>query len=499
MNAGLEKKHSNPELSPTGIAGLDKIICGGLPRDRIYLVQGQPGAGKTTLALQFLIEGIRRKEKCLYVTFSETRKEIFDVAHSHGWDLEGIHLFELSSLEEQLRPETQNTIFHPSEVELNSTTEAVLNHIRKLNPTRVVIDSVSEMRTLAETSIRYRRQMLSLKSFFADKNITVLILDDLTSSKEDLHVQSIVHGVISLEKHQPEFGSERRRLNIAKLRGVNFIGGKHDYVIRPGGVIVYPRLIAAHHVDEFERETCSSGVPEFDRLLDGGLDRGTSNLFMGPAGSGKSTVGAQFLTAAAERGERVAVYLFEENVGTFVGRAKAIGIPIEKHIQSGRISIRKIDPAELTPGEFAAMIQTSVEHEGARTVLIDSLNGYMHAMPEQDFLILQLHELLSYLSHRGVLTLMILAQNGMVGSTRAPIDLTYLADTVIITRFFESKGAVKKAISVVKKRSGDHEETIREFDITKKGIVVGPALTNFQGVLTGVPRLLKKKEASQGA
>ncbi len=478
-------------ITRTGVPGFDQVLGGGLPSQRLYLLQGEPGTGKTTLSLQFLLEGAKRGERGLYVTFSETKEELEAVARSHDWDLSQISLLELSAIEQQLRPEAQNTVFHPADVEMNATTKVLLNEVERVNPDRVVFDSVSEMRMLAETPLRYRRQMLALKQFFSGKACTVLILDDLTASPKDLQVQSIVHGVINLQKMHPEFGDERRRLNIVKIRGVKFSGGHHDYTIEHGGLRVYPRMVPAETYPKFDRKPISSGISQLDHLLGGGLDRGTSNLFMGPAGTGKSTLAIQYALAAAERGEHAAIYAFEESMNTLLSRTSSLGMNLPKYIDAGKLTIQKIDPAELSPGEFADLIRHSVEKNNTRVVVIDSLNGYLHAMPQEQFLILQLHELLAYLGNHGVATLLVLAQQGLMGAMMStPIDLTYLADTVIITRYFEAEGAVKKAVSVIKKRGGFHEATIREFSVGKEGVQVGPPLDRFRGVLTGVPELI---------
>lgn len=471
----------------TGVAGLDYVLNGGLPRNRVYLLQGEPGTGKTTLALQFLLAGAERGEKGLYITFSESKEELDAVAESHGWDISKISLLELSAIEQQLRPESQNTVFHPSEVEMNQITDLVLGHVEREKPVRVVFDSVSEMRMLAESSLRYRRQMLSLKQFFSGKKCTVLLLDDLTASPGDLQVQSIVHGVLNLQKLHPEFGGERRRLNVVKVRGIEFIGGYHDYAIRRGGVSVFPRMISADHAAEGQQGVISSGVAALDSLLGGGLQVSTSNLLMGPAGTGKSSLAIQFAYAAAERGDRAAIFAFEESLNTLLARTRALGMDLEKHIRSGQLEVHKVDPAQLSPGEFADIIRRTVLEKGLKVLVIDSLNGYLHAMPQEEFLILQLHEVLAFLGHQGVTTLLVLAQQGMMGLMNTPVDLTYLADTVVITRFFEVRGQVKKAVAVVKKRGGFHETAIREFAITKTGLFVGEPLTEFQGVLTGVP------------
>lgn len=478
------------EFCGLGVEGLDDILNGGLPRNRMYLIQGEPGTGKTTLALQYLLEGVNRGETCLYITFSETKEELEATAKSHGWSLDRINLFELSSLEDKLRPESQTTIFHPSEVELNKTTGIITGEVERLRPSRVVFDSASEMRLMAETSLRYRRQLLALKQFFSGRKCTVLFLDDLTTPNEEFQIQSIVHGVIALEKLQPIYGVERRRIRIAKLRGVPFREGNHDCVIRTGGIAVFPRISSANQTRvNFTKGVTSSKVEGLDSLLGGGLDRGTSTLILGPAGTGKSTLTLQYAHAAAERGERVAIFSFEETVANTIDRSSALGLDFEKHIEDGRILFRKIDPAEISPGEFADTVRSLVLRQNVQMVVIDSLSGLIHAMPHENHLILQLHELLNFLNLRGVVTLIVLAQQGIMGTNmQTPVDLTYLADTVVITRFFEAAGSVKTALSVIKKRTGPHEKTIRELQISSGGVVVGQPLVEFQGVLTGVPR-----------
>lgn len=474
----------------TGINGLDTILNGGLPKNRLYLMQGEPGTGKTTIAFQFLLEGIRLGEKCLYISFSESREELEAVANSHSWDISKIALLELGSIEDQLKPESQNTVFYPYEVEMNQTSEFLYSEVKRIKPQRIVFDSISEMRMLAESSLRFRRQMLSLKHFFATQNCTVLLLDDLTTSPKDLQVQSIVHGVINLLKYHPEFGNERRRLNIVKLRGIDYLGGFHDYIIKHGGVDVFPRMISAQHIEKLSQKKYSSSLKELDSLLGGGLAAGTSTLFLGPAGTGKSTLAIQYAYAAAERGEKAIVFAFEESIATLLARTSSIGMNIQKHLDSGMLRISKIDPAQLSPGEFAYQIRKAVLTEGIKVLVIDSLNGYLHAMPEEQFLTLQLHELLTFLGSQGIATLMVLAQQGMMGQMmNTPIDLTYLADTVVITRYFEVKGTVRKAVSVIKQRSGLHESTIREFSLSKEGINVGKPLTQFRGILTGIPEI----------
>jgi circadian clock protein KaiC len=476
----------------TGIEGLDDILAGGFPKNRLYLIQGDPGVGKTTLALQYLLEGIRRQEGGLYITLSETKEELLSVADSHGWSLEGLEIMELSAIEGELLQSVQNTLFHPSEMELNRTTKLILDKVEKSQPIRVVFDSLSEMRLLAETPLRYRRQMLALKQFFAGRKITVLLLDDRTSTDGDLQVQSLAHGVIALEKLPLDYGVERRRLKVVKLRGLKFRGGYHDFIIEEGGLCVFPRLVAAEHHTHFQSESTSSNLPALDSLLGGGLDRGTSNLFIGPAGSGKSTLAMQYAMAMASRGEHVVVYCFDEGISTLVARAKEIGMDIQRYRDSKILAIHQVDPAELPPGEFATRIRNAIHKEKAKLVIIDSLNGYMNAMPDEKFLSIQMHELLTFLGQQGVVTIMTMAQHGLMGSMTAPVDLSYLADTVVLLRYFEAMGSVRKAVSVIKKRSGYHEASIREYKITKNGIEVGEPLKEFQGVLTGVPTFFGK-------
>lgn len=480
---------ANPdsEVCPTGIDGLDEILRGGLPRNRLYLVKGNPGVGKTTLALQFLLEGVRRGERALYITLSETRDEILAVARSHGWNLDALGIFELSALEHQLAQESQNTVFHPAEIELNRTTDILLKRIEEEKPARLVVDSLSELRLLSDTALRYRRQMLSLKQFLSGRDITVLMLDDHAADGGDLHVQSIAHGVLTLEQLESDYGAERRRLKVNKLRGVHFSGGFHDAVILGGGVRVFPRLIAADHSSKWEHGVIATGVPPLDVMLGGGLERGTSCLLLGPAGTGKSTIALQFAVAAAERGERALFWLFEESLSTLLQRADSVSLPLRAHIASGLVTVLQIDPVELAPGEFVHKIKERVMKEGMRFLVIDSLNGYLQAMPGVKFLNIQLHELLSLMNRYGVVTAMTVAQHGIVGQMSTPIDLTYLADTVLLLRYFEQDGRIRKAISVVKKRTGLHEDTIRELRFGRSGLRVGEPLRNFHGVLTGVP------------
>lgn len=472
----------------TGIAGLDNVLEGGLPANRLYLVEGDPGSGKTTLALQFLIEGAARGEAVLYVTLSETKEELTAVAASHGWSLAGIDIHELVPPEDTLRSEEQYTIFHPSEVELGDTTKTIIEEVERIQPRRVVFDSLSEMRLLARDPLRYRRQILALKQYFAGRQCTVLLLDDRTSAAVDLQVQSIAHGVIALEHLALDYGAERRRLRVTKLRGSRFRGGFHDFTIRTGGVEVYPRLVAADHRGEFVPAAVSSDVPGLDSLIGGGLDRGTSTLIMGPAGSGKSSLAAQFVAAAAARGERAATFIFDEGLTTFLKRADGLCRGLRAQIEAGRVSVQQIDPAELSPGEFAHSVCAAVEQDGAGLVVIDSLNGYLQAMPDERFLTAQMHELLTFLNQRGVVTILVMAQHGFMGTAmNSPVDVSYLADAVVLLRYFEAAGAIRRAVSVVKKRTGAHEDSIRELRLAAGGITVGKSLSEFQGVLTGVP------------
>ena len=478
----------------TGLEGLDNITGGGLPENRLYLVQGPPGVGKTTLALQFLQEGARRGEKGLYITLSETKEELESIAESHGWDYADISFFELSAIEEQLKDSTSSTFFHPSEIELDLTTKALMTQVEKIDPRRLVFDSLSEMRMLAETPLRYRRQILQLKQFFSGRKCTVLMLDDCTSGLQDLQIESIAHGVIGLSSSSPSYGISRRQINIQKIRGVKFYEGNHDLILQKGGMVIFPRLVAADHHTDFAQENFPSGIAELDSLLGGGLHRGTSNMFMGPPGTGKSTLAIKFALEAAKRSEKVLVFIFDETLQTLTTRAAKLGMDLSPYIEKGTIVIEQINPAEISPGEMAHKIHDSVNKHGTRMVIIDSINGYLNAMPEEHLLALQLHELLAFLNQQGVITIMVLAQQGVVGMMQSTVDLTYLADTVILLRYFEARGAVKQAISVIKKRSGGHERTIRELQIGSKGIVVGEALSNLQGILTGIPTFLDSGE-----
>jgi circadian clock protein KaiC len=472
----------------TGIPGFDEVTQGGLLADRIYLVDGDPGAGKTTFALQFLLEGVRNGERCLYVTLSETRDELASGARSHGWSLEGLEVFELLADAQDLNGEDELTMLNPSEVELGETTRKVLEVVERTKPTRMVFDSLSEMRLLAQNSLRYRRQILALKQFFVGRACTVVLLDDRTAEGPDMQLHSIAHGVFSLEFKSPPYGQLRRELQIIKYRGSDFASGFHDFVIRTGGIRVFPRLVASDHLTAFTREMIPSGVRSLDSLLGGGIERGTSTLLMGPPGCGKSTIAMQYAVAAAERGGHAVAFAFDETKAALLARSTGLGLRIVEGTGAGQVMIRQIDPVEISPGEFAHVVRASVEEHDARVVVIDSLNGYLNAMPHSNYLTAQLHELLSYLNNRGVATFIVVAQSGMMGSNMtSPVDASYLADSVVMLRYFEHGGRIKKAISVLKKRTGAHEESIREMWFDEAGIHLSEPLLGLRGVLTGVP------------
>ncbi|MFC5497987.1 ATPase domain-containing protein [Caenimonas terrae] len=473
------------ERASTGIPGLDHILGGGLPANHLYLVEGTPGAGKTTLGLQFLRRGVENGEPGLYITLSETATELKTIAASHGWSLDGLEVFELVT-EEGLSPDSEQSILHPSEIELGETTRGVMAAAERVKPRRVVFDSLSEMRLLAQNPLRYRRQVLALKSFFASRGCTVLLLDDRSADSDDLQLHSIAHGVICLEQTVGQYGPERRNLRVIKMRGIRFRGGDHDFNLDTGGLSVFPRLVAAEHRTDFAAEIVSTGTAELDKLLGGGLGRGSNTLFSGPSGVGKTTTAIACVRAALLRGERAVYYLFDEGLGTLLLRAKALGMDIDSYLKSGRLRIHTLDPAEVSPGEFANMVRSAVESDESRMVVIDSLNAYLQAMSGDKHLLLQMHELLTYLNQRGVVTLLILAQHGVLGDVRSDVDLSYLSDGIMLFRFFEARGSLLKAVSVVKSRTTDHELTIREFRLGASGIQVGAALTDFEGVLSGV-------------
>ncbi|MBO9621653.1 MAG: AAA family ATPase [Sphingomonas sp.] len=483
----MELAYRPTPLIPTGVPGLDPILSGGYAENRIHLVEGQPGSGKTSMALQFLMDGADKGELGLYVTLSETRAELYAVAASHGWSFDGIEIFELMPPELSLDPKAQQTVLYSSELELGETVQMVMAEVERIKPKRLVFDSLSEIRLLSQGSLRYRRQVLALKHFFLKCGCTVLMLDDLTSEQDDLNLHSISHGVLRLEQLAALYGAERRRLRCIKMRGVKFRGGYHDFTIERGGLHVYPRLVAADHHVDYVAGSANSGVAELDALVGGGLDRGTSTLIIGPSGSGKSSLALQFVYASLQRGETALVLVFDEIRSVFLRRARGMGFDLEPFIQQGLLHLRQIDPAELTPGELTACVREAVEHHEAQVVVLDSLSGYLNAMPEEHFMMLQMHEMLSYLNQQGIVTILVLAQHGMVGQMASPVDLTYLSDAVIMLRFFEAGGKLRRALSVLKKRTGQHEETIREYRISSRGVSVGHALTEFQGVLTGVP------------
>ena len=470
----------------TGVQGLDDVLGGGLTPERMYLVEGTPGSGKTTLALQFLLDGARRGERGLYITLSETEAELRAVAATHGWGLEGLDIIELVN-REGLDPDSEQSILHPSDVELGETTRGVMERVDALQPRRVVFDSLSEMRLLAQNPLRHRRQVLALKHFFTTRRCTVLLLDDQTAETGDLQLHSIAHGVISLEQMVQEFGGQRRRLKVVKMRGMRFRGGYHDFNLDTGGIRVFQRLIAAEYRRELDIRRVSTGSNELDLLLGGGLLHGTNTLLSGPSGIGKTTVTTRCMLSALERGERVSYYLFDEGINTLLSRCKTLGMDLEPHMASGALELTQIDPAELSPGEFSFRVREAVERAGRRCVAIDSLNAYLHAMPGERFLMLQMHELLTYLNQQGVLTMLVLGQHGLIGSMESDIDLSYLSDAIILFRFFETRGEVRKAVSVLKSRTSNHEHTIREFRLTPQGLQVGRALRDFSGVLAGLP------------
>jgi circadian clock protein KaiC len=454
-------------------------------------VEGDPGAGKTTLALQFVREGVSRGERALYITLSESRADLIHAADSHGMALDNIEIVELLPDENDLLPEQQYTVFHPAEVELNDRMQRVVKEIQRVRPDRLVIDALSELRMLAKDPLRYRRQILSLKDFMADQKCTVLLLDDRSSRDPDLQLHSIVHGVVSMDRVPREYGKTRRQVEIVKLRGTAYREGFHDYSIVTGGVLIFPRLVAADSRTETPPEPVSSGIAELDALTGGGLDRGTSTLLIGPAGCGKTTIAVQWAATAARRGESCALFTFEEAPHTLLTRAAGLGIDIRPHIKSGKISIQRVDPAEMSPGELVASVQQRVENDNVRMVVLDSLNGYLQSMPGEQFLAVHLHELLAYLSNRGVLTMMVLAQSGTIGMPlQSAVDVSYLADNILLLRYFETQGEVRQAISTIKRRSGNHEHTIRELRLGPDRIHIGRPLRDFQGVLTGTPTFL---------
>ncbi|WP_302479968.1 ATPase domain-containing protein [Sphingomonas bacterium] len=482
----MPRPDDTPRLASTGICGLDDILNGGLTSDRMYLVEGTPGTGKTTLGLGFLLAGAAVGEAGLYITLAETEVELLAVARTHGWSLDALNLFEMVPVD-GFGAEQEQTLLHPSEVELGETIRSIIAKVEEVRPNRVVLDSLSELRLLAQSPIRYRRQILALKHFFATRQCTVLFLDDKSGSGTDLQLHSIAHGVISLEQTLSGFGAQRRRMHVVKMRGVRYRGGYHDFEIERGGLRVYPRLVASQYRARESGVAVSTGSGQLDALMGGGLVPGTATLLTGPAGVGKTTAAVQCMVAAIERGDRAAYFLFDERLPTLMIRSAALGMDLQPHIDSGLLELRAIDPAEMSPGEFAALIRDSVNERGAKVVVIDSLNAYLHSMPNEQFLVLQMHELLTYLGQQGVVSLLILGLHGVMGDIRSDVDLSYLSDTVIQLRYFEAQGEVRQAISVIKTRTARHERAIREFQISNKGLLVGEPLRQFQGVLTGIP------------
>jgi len=478
---------STEARASTGIAGLDNILAGGLPQHHLYLVEGTPGSGKTTLGLQFLQKGREIGERGLYVTLSETSAELHQVAASHGWNLDGIDIYDLVS-DEGLSEESEQSILHPSELELGETTREVMAMVQERQPARVVFDSLSEMRLLAQSPLRYRRQILALKRFFANRGCTVLMLDDKSGTPGDVHLHSLAHGVISLEQNASDYGPDKRRLRVLKLRGVKFREGEHDFLLDKGGLHVFPRLVASEHPHDFQAVPVTTGTPRLDEVLGGGLVPGSNLLLTGPAGTGKTTTAVSCAVEAMRRGERVAYYLFDEGLGTLRVRSKALGLDIDPYLKSGHLMLHAMDPAELSPGQFAHAVQAAVERDKATMVVVDSLNAYLQAMPGSKFLLLQMHELLAYLNLRGAITLLILSQHGVVGDVRADVDLSYLSDAMLQFRYFEARGSLRKAISAIKSRTQAPESSIREFRLGPDGLEIGDRLEDFEGVLNGVSR-----------
>ncbi|MBW8783734.1 MAG: AAA family ATPase [Novosphingobium sp.] len=472
------------------VPGLDDVLGGGLARGRVFLIEGSPGTGKTTLGTQFALAGVAAGERVLYITLSETADELSSSAASHGLSLDGVEVFELVPLESLLDEQQQQSLLYSSDLELGEATRRIFAEFERVRPARVVIDSLSEIRLLAQSSLRYRRQILALKHYFAKHGTTVVMLDDLTAEEHDRTVHSIAHGVVRLDELAPDYGTDRRRLRVMKYRGQRFRGGYHDFEIETGGVRVFPRLISSEHKTAFVRERVPTDSEALNALLGGGVERGSSVLVLGPAGTGKSLLTLSFVQGSIARGEPAALFVFDEELGLLIERAKGLGIDLEAMMETGKLSVLQVDAAELTPGEFSERVRHCVEVQGARTVVIDSLNGYQSAMPGENALVLHMHELLQYLNRQGTTTFLTVAQHGLVGDMRSPVDVTYLADTVILLRYFEAAGRVRRAISVVKKRTSAHEDTIREYRIGSSGFMLGQPLTNFQGVLRGVPELL---------
>lgn len=491
----MDPEKSRADKARTGVPGLDDVLGGGLTAGHVFLLEGNPGTGKTTIALRFLLEGAAAGEQCLYITLSETEQELRNGAASHGWTIGGkIEVFELAPAESLLDADQQQSLLYSSDLELGEATTSLFKAFERVKPSRVVLDSLSEIRLLAQSSLRYRRQILALKHYFARHGATVLLLDDRTTETSDKTAHSVVHGVILLEELTPNYGAERRRLHVSKYRGQAFRGGYHDFTIKTGGVAVFPRLVAGEHRTGFARNQMKSDIPQLDALLGGGIEQGSSTLILGPAGTGKSTFALQFVAAACRRGEKAAMFVFDEELGLLFDRASVMGFALEDLRKSGLLHIEQLDAAELSPGEFAQRVRDQVDQAQAKTVVIDSLNGYQAAMPEERSLILHIHELIQYMNRQGANTFLTVAQHGLIGEMKTPVDVTYLADTVILLRYFEALGKLRRVVSIIKKRTGRHEETIREFRITDRGLSLGGPLEEFQGILRGVPTFVGSKE-----
>ena len=488
--------HSEPARLPTGISGLDEVLLGGLPKGNMYLLEGEPGTGKTTLGLQFILQGKRQGERCLYVSLAESRIEIESAARSHNWSLDDVPIVEFVPEEASIDPDQQYTVFHPSEVEFSTNIKRLLAEVERVDPERLAIDSLAEFRLLAQDAVRYRRQLLALKQFFAGRRTTVLLLDDQTAG-HDTQVHSIVHGVVRLETLRRSYGVARRRLEVVKIRGAGYREGFHDYTVDQRGVTVYPRLVAAEHEGNFPEGQLLSGLPALDQIFGGGIERGSSTLILGPTGVGKSSIATLYAFAAATRGERAVLYSFDEAVRTAKVRARSLGMPIDREIEKQHLCFEQVDPAELSPGEFISRIRREVEERNTRVIVIDSLNGFMHSMRGEVDLALQMHELLTFLGQKGVATVLVLTQHGLVGEVYADIEISYLADAVLLMRYFEAAAAVRHAISIVKKRSGGHENTIRELRFGSKGLQVGEPLTGFKGILSGLPDSIQFQQPTE--